>query len=147
MGARWPDRELMAFDLKHHHGGVSVPDLEASIRWYESMLGFEVERRFPIPQIPAEIAMLRRGEMRIELFHLPNAKPLPPDRREPHLDLQTHGTKHLAFAIKHVDTVAEELKRKGADIVFVGHHAHGSNIFLRDNAGNLIELVEQPDLW
>jgi len=137
----------MTFDLKHHHGGVSVPNLEESIRWYSEMLGFEVEKQFPIPQIPANVAMLRRGTLRIELFELADAKPLPVDRREPHSDLQTHGNKHMAFAIKHVDTAAEELKRLGADIVFVGHFKHGSNIFLRDNAGNLIELVEQPDLW
>jgi len=137
----------MTFDLKHHHGGVSVPNLEESIRWYSSMLGFEVEKQFLIPQIPANVAMLRRGTLRIELFELADAKPLPADRREPHSDLQTHGNKHMAFAIKDVDTAAEELKHLGADIVFVGHFEHGSNIFLRDNAGNLIELVEQPDLW
>jgi methylmalonyl-CoA/ethylmalonyl-CoA epimerase len=33
----------------HHHGGVSVPDLDASIAWYRTMLGFEVEQRFPLP--------------------------------------------------------------------------------------------------
>jgi methylmalonyl-CoA/ethylmalonyl-CoA epimerase len=137
----------VSFEIKHHHGGVSVPNLAESIDWYTKVLGFEVERQFPIPQIPATVAMLKRGDLRVELFELPDAKPLPPERREPHTDLQTCGNKHLAFAIKHVDTVAEELKRLGADIVFVGHFQHGSNIFLRDNAGNLIELVEQPDLW
>ena len=31
----------MQLDLKHHHGGISVPDLEASIRWYAEVLDFE----------------------------------------------------------------------------------------------------------
>jgi catechol 2,3-dioxygenase-like lactoylglutathione lyase family enzyme len=35
------------------HGGVSVPDLEASIRWYRDVLGFEVEHRFEIPKARA----------------------------------------------------------------------------------------------
>jgi hypothetical protein len=37
---------------------------------------------------------------------------------------------------------AEELKRRGADIVWVKEMKHGSNIFIRDNAGNLIEFVQ-----
>jgi hypothetical protein len=32
----WPD-------LKHHHGGISVPDLEASIASCAKVLDFEVE--------------------------------------------------------------------------------------------------------
>jgi len=32
----------------HHHGGVSVPDLDAAIAWWHDVLGFEVARRFPI---------------------------------------------------------------------------------------------------
>jgi hypothetical protein len=33
------------------------------------------------------------------------------------------------------------------DIVFVKRNAIGANIFLRDNFGNLIELVEQPEMF
>jgi len=127
----------------HHHGGVSVPDLEASIRWYAEVLDFEVERRFDIPAIPAKVAMIRRGPLRIELFEVPGAAPLPADRRQPNLDVRTHGNKHVAFAVANVDTFAEELKQRGADIVFVAHHPFGSNIFIRDNTGNLIEFVQE----
>ena len=48
----------MSIELKHHHGGVSVPDLEASIRWYREVLGFEVENRFEIPKAHAKVAMI-----------------------------------------------------------------------------------------
>jgi hypothetical protein len=41
---------VVAIELRFHHGGVSVPDLEASIRWYREVLGFEVEHRFEIPK-------------------------------------------------------------------------------------------------
>jgi methylmalonyl-CoA/ethylmalonyl-CoA epimerase len=134
-------------DLKHHHGGISVPDLEASIRWYAEVLDFEVERRFDIPPIPAKVAMLRRGELRLELFEVPGAKPLPEERRQPNLDVKTHGNKHVAFAIRDLDGVEQELRRRGADIVFVGRFEFGSNIFIRDNAGNLLEFVLEPGMW
>ncbi len=65
----------MPIELKHHHGGVSVPNLDESIGWYRRVLDFEVEKRFEIPQIPAKVAMLRRGELRIELS--PTATSIP----------------------------------------------------------------------
>ncbi len=127
----------------HHHAGVSVPDLDASIEWYRDVLGFEVEKRFTIPTIPAEVAMLKSGPLHIELFHVPGAKPLPEDRRTPDTDVHTHGNKHVSFAVEDVRPFAEELRRRGADIVWVREMAHGSNIFIRDNSGNLIEFVQE----
>ena len=135
------------FALKHHHGALSVPDLEESIAWYSRVLGFEVERQFPIPHIPAQVAMLRRGDLRIELFQVENGKSLPDERRQPDQDVFTHGNKHVAFAIEDVTSAAEALRRHGADVVFVLEADFGSNIFIRDNAGNLLEFVQQPDLW
>jgi methylmalonyl-CoA/ethylmalonyl-CoA epimerase len=126
----------------HHHGGVSVPDLDAAIAWWRTVLGFEVEARFPIPAIPAEVAMLVNGPLHIELFQVAGAKPLPAERRQPDTDVYTHGNKHVSFAVESVRDFAEELKRRGADIVWVKEMKHGSNIFIRDNAGNLIEFVQ-----
>lgn len=137
----------MSIELKHHHGGVSVPNLDESIKWYGKVLDFEVEKIFDIPQIPARVAMLRRGDLRIELFEVPGATQMSPDRRIPDRDVHTHGNKHVAFAIKDVDPVEQELRARGADIVWVGRFKHGSNIFIRDNAGNLIELVQEPAMW
>ena len=134
-------------ELKHHHGGISVPDLDASIQWFARVLDFEVENRFEIPAIPARVAMLRRGDLRVELFEVPGAQGLPEERRQPNTDLRTHGNKHLAFAVKDADATAEVLKARGADIVFVGHFEFGANVFIRDNVGNLIEFVQQPEMW
>ena len=133
--------------IKFHHGGVSVPDLDASIEWFSRVLGFELESRIDIAAIPARVAMLRRDEMRIELFEVPGAAPLPPERRQPNTDPHTHGNKHVAFAVPDVDRFVAELRERGADIALVGHFDFGSFVFIRDNAGNLIEFVQQPDMW
>jgi len=126
----------------HHHGGISVPDLDAAIAWWHRVLGFEVAERFPIPAIPADVAMLVNGPLHIELFEVAGAKPLPDERRQPDTDVYTHGNKHVSFAVADVREFAEELRRRGADIVWVKEMKHGSNIFIRDNAGNLIEFVQ-----
>jgi methylmalonyl-CoA/ethylmalonyl-CoA epimerase len=136
---------MSALDFWHHHVGVSVPDLEASVDWYRRVLGFVPVRRLRIESIPADVAILKHGAMHIELFQAAGAKPLPAERREPDSDVRTHGNKHIAFAVADVEPFAAELRRRGADVVWVKHFEHGgANIFIRDNAGNLIEFLQAP---
>jgi len=130
----------------HHHAGVSVPDLDASIAWYRDVLGFQLARRFKIDAIPAEVAVVKNGPLHIELFEVPGAQPASPERRIPDQDLHTHGTKHVAFAVADVRSLARELERRGADIVWVKDFEFGSNAFIRDNSGNLIEFVQSSPL-
>ena len=132
------------FELKYHHAGISVPDLEASIDWYKAILGFEVERREAFPPLQGKVAFMRRGEMAFEIFEVPGAAALPEDRRIPNKDLLTHGNKHVAFAVKDVRATVEVLKERGADVVFVLDIGGGTVSFIRDNSGNLIELFQQP---
>lgn len=131
-----------------HHGGVSVPNLEDALRWYRDVLGFELEYRRPLPSVPCEMAMVRNGALRMELFEVPGAKPPAEDRTTPDADLRTYGNKHVCFLIADVASFADELRRRGADIVWVKVPPKGSNIFIRDHAGNLIEFVQDsvPDL-
>ena len=56
---------------------ILVPaDLEAAIRWYHDILGFDVEQRFEIPKAHAHVAMIKRGPLRMELFQVQDVKPL-----------------------------------------------------------------------
>jgi methylmalonyl-CoA/ethylmalonyl-CoA epimerase len=135
------------FAIKPHHGGISVPNLDESIDWYRIMLGFELESRAYIEQIPAHIAFIRRADYRIELFQLEQAQALPADRREPHLDLLTHGHKHLCFAVQDAPAAFAALRAKGADIVFENVIDGTPMGFVRDNSGNLLELIQFPALW
>lgn len=130
-------------EFAFHHGGVSVPDIEAAIRWYGDILGFTVEKRFYIAPAKAKCAMLRKGALRIELFEAEDAASLPDDRRYPLRDLQTHGNKHVAFRVADLDAFLAEMEQQGADIAFVVREEFGKGCFIRDCAGNLIEFVEE----
>ena len=134
----------MSLAFWHHHYGISVPSLDDAIEWWERVLSFELQRRFPIPTIPAEVAVLANGPCHVELFEVPDATPADPARSIPNDDVKTLGNKHPCFAIDDVEGFAAELDRRGADIVWVRKFEFGSNIFIRDNAGNLIEFVEKP---
>jgi len=134
-------------DIRFHHAAFSVPDLEASIRWYREALDFEVEWRLHVESVPADVAMLRCGAMRVELFQPENGAPLPAGRSNVQEDLRTHGTKHVAFAVRDTRAAVAELQRRHVEIVQQGKGAFGAIAFIHDNSGNLIELFEQLDLW
>lgn len=130
--------------LKPLHVGISVPDIDASIAWYEQMLGFRLVSDKYFDQLPARIAFLELGGFSIELFQVPGAAPLPDDRRVPNLDIQTHGTKHVAYAVEDLRGLMSELKSKGVDVAMDVFPMEGDLVaFIRDNAGNLLELIQQ----
>ena len=130
----------MLSGMVFHHGAVSVPELAAAIEWYGRAFGFAEEFRFAIPN--AEVVMLLCGELRIELFCVANAAPLPAGRSDPQADIATHGNKHIAFAVPRLEAALAELLRNGIKPVFTSSDGPQTIAFLRDCAGNLIELVE-----
>lgn len=129
-------------DFEPHHCGISVPDLKSSIGWYCSMLGFAVSRYIEIEG--AKIVFLRHGDFFIELFEVSGASGMPDNRRYPGLDIRTHGTKHVAFKVKDLTKFMGTLKQRGVDVamdVFSVQDIKAA--FIRDNAGVLLEFVEE----
>ncbi|MES2264717.1 MAG: VOC family protein [Pseudomonadota bacterium] len=135
---------MSKFEFWYDHVGVSVPDLAEAIDWWERILGFTLERRNVIEAIPATIAIMKNGNLRVELFEVPGAKAASEDRSQPNQDVCTYGNKHISFAVEDVVALSEEMGARGADIVWVKKFPFGSNMFIRDNAGNLIEFVQRP---
>lgn len=135
---------MTPYEFHYHHAGLSVADLDESIQWYGDKLGFSLEKRHPVPTIPAEVAIVVNGDVRVELFCVPGALPLPDDRRVPNRDLQTHGNKHVAFVVPDVMVLADILSQRGVDVVLAHRFEFGAFMFIRDNTGNLIEFIEGP---
>jgi methylmalonyl-CoA/ethylmalonyl-CoA epimerase len=133
------DRDMGALPLRFHHNGVVVADLNRAIAWYERVLGFQLERRATIAAVGALIAIVRKGDMRFELFEVPGAADLPDDRRVPNRDLLTQGNKHVCFQVENLAEALEELRRRGADIAY---EYQGRAAFIRDDSGNLIEFLQ-----
>jgi methylmalonyl-CoA/ethylmalonyl-CoA epimerase len=125
-----------------HHFAISVPDMDAAIDWYGRMFGFAEEMRFTIPGADTDVVMLKSGAMRLEIFKVADAVPLPADRRDPRADIATHGNKHAAFAVADLAAVLAQFRALGGDIAFVGNEGPQKIAFVRDPVGNLIELVE-----
>jgi methylmalonyl-CoA/ethylmalonyl-CoA epimerase len=128
----------------HHHGALSVPDLAAAKEWYAAILGFTYERGRFVEAIPAEMAMLKNGPLRIELFQPANGVIPSEPRNTPDADIRSFGFKHIAFATADVFALEADLRARGADIIFVAATPTGGTLFIRDPFGNTIEFVQQP---
>jgi metallo-beta-lactamase class B len=134
--------DTVGFQIAWDHVALSVPNIAESIAWYDKMLGFKEVRRGGQPT-GQQTAVIRRGNITIELFQLPNAAPLPDSRRNPSEDFRTHGVKHFGFEVTNLPAVLAELKAKGVKMAFDMRDNPGTAFaFISDNAGNAIELIE-----
>lgn len=132
-------------ELKPWHVGISVSDLSVSVPWYEAVLGFRRVRSSWAEPLRAQVCFLERDGFELELFQYERPRPLPPERRHPDTDLQTIGTKHLAFRVENLAVLLAELERLGADIAHRTAVDGKQVCFLRDPDGVLIELIQPAD--
>lgn len=141
------DADAGFFDIRPHHTGISVANLDESIAWYHKMFGFEVVSRNTQDANPKmTFALLRRGDCYIELFQVVDGKPLPEYRRDPTADLYVHGIKHFAFQVKDARAAAAALKAKGAEIAMGPvENDRVVFVFIRDNSGNAFEMIQFKD--
>lgn len=130
--------------VKPLHVGVSVADMDESIKWYHDMLGFEQISRKYFEFLKAEIVFLKSGDFEIELFKYDNPVPLPEDRKFPNRDLQTMGIKHVAYEVEDVTRLLADLKARGVNVVMGPNPMEGTLMgFINDNSGNLIEFIQR----
>ncbi len=139
--------ERARLSLEMHHYCVVVADLEEAIRWYSEKLDFgEVERRFGFPEVGTEIAhLVNANGVRIELIAREGSEAGPDAERDVFEALLVRGSKHIGFLVEDVGAVAEELRRRGVEIVMepnVVEPAGVTNFWIRDPAGTLIEFDE-----
>ena len=124
--------------------GLSVGDLDASLRWYRDTLGLRVVMERPrTNETRARMALLQGGGLTVELVQQDDAKPLRsavPDGRGA---LDIHGIFKVGFVVDDFDATIAELRRRGVPIAigpFPKRADQPANAMIRDNAGNYIQL-------
>ena len=120
-----------------HHVGLVTDLFERMQDFYVELLGFPVVGGFPEHQI----VFLQAGSTCIELLG-EDARPATPSQRA------QGGWSHLALEVDDVDTAFTELVRRGVEIhsypeEFPPEAPEFRIAFLRDPAGNLLELIER----
>ena len=117
--SRLPPVSDLFSDLKHHHVGFSVADIETAVAFYTGVLGFTVEDRKYIAPIDTHLAFLRKGAARLEFFQKAGSRPIPEHRRAPNTDLGEQGTKHPCFSVADAQRALDILSARD-DCAIVG---------------------------
>lgn len=124
------------------HVGISVGNMEESLAWYNKNLDFELVKDDYVPPLGARICFIRNGDFEIELFQCDAPKPIPEDRLMPNSDLQTIGTKHVAFEVPDMKALKEKFLANDVDIAHEVMMEGNNVMFVRDNSGVLIEFIQ-----
>jgi catechol 2,3-dioxygenase-like lactoylglutathione lyase family enzyme len=139
-----------------HHTAISTGDLDRALKFYRDLLGFEVAIEFEWPKgtefadsitglkdSAARTAMLKAGNMMIEIFEYSSPAPQEGDPARPVCD---HGITHICVDV--VDIEAEYERLKAAGMTF---HCPPQDLGIskatygRDPDGNVVELQEVLD--
>ena len=122
--------------------GVSVGDLDASVKWYSEKLGLSVIMR--PPKIEKSTAViLQGGGLTVELMHHEDAVPL--SRAAPAINRNylVHGIFKAGIVVDDFDKTIATLRARGVQIAigpFPATAEQRANAIIRDNAGNYIQF-------
>lgn len=140
-----------------HHVGITVKDLDASIRFYHDVLGLEFSNEpspwFEGPELGLAVgvpgAALRQvslllGDTTLELLEYSR----PPSETEGPLKSNCLGASHVAFLVDDIHAKKAELETKGigfysdVNVVDEGVLAGWRWVYFEDPDGYPLELVE-----
>ncbi|MCC8121922.1 MAG: VOC family protein [Oscillospiraceae bacterium] len=127
------------------HCAISVTNLEEAIQWFADILDFQLLSKSEFTPMGFRAAFLSNGaDFEMELFEHQNPIPLPPERRFPNDDLQTCGTKHVAFQVDDLDAVLAEFLGKGVEVVMGPRMAFDMYVaFIHGPDDVLIEFIQR----
>lgn len=95
------------------HLGLAVRDLDAALRLYEGVFGLQVEARFESSEDGIRAAMLRVGEIHIELME-PLGDDTPVGR---FLAKRGEGIHHICYRVDGVAAALDDARRAGVETI------------------------------
>jgi len=128
------------------HIGIAVKDLQASIKFYEEILGLACYKIEEVEDQQVKTAFFKIGDTKIEL--LESTSPDGPIAK--HIEKRGEGIHHIAYAVDNLPAALQEAESKGIQLIDREPRkgAEGLRIaFLHPKSthGVLTELCEKPE--
>jgi catechol 2,3-dioxygenase-like lactoylglutathione lyase family enzyme len=127
------------------HLGISVSNLEMSIKWYSEYLGFTLAKQVNLSE-NLRIAILEYQGFGVELIELKESQKNVLAGREILAQHLTQGIVHFAFEVANVDATATVLRERG--VIFACEPTNLAELGVRyfhiyDCDGNLLEFGQR----
>ena len=134
-------------DISHiEHIGIAVKNLDESIEKYEKLFNIKCYAIEEVKDQKVSTAFFKIGQTKIELLEGTD----PDSAISKFIEKRGEGVQHIAFAVKNIENVLEELKNKNVQLIDEKPRrgAEGLSIaFLhpKSTGGVLIELCENKN--
>lgn len=130
--------------LKIAHIALSVSNLDKSVGFYRKHFGLKCVEKYAHKDSGFTIAILKKGDITLELFEFKSYRPLPKYRKKLGNDLKTLGVKHFSLEASDITKMYKALKK--AKVRFatdISTFDSGQRyFFIRDPDGILVELMQ-----
>ena len=117
---------------------ISVPNYQETLQWYQNNFDATIEKEWTAPKLPhLKLAYLNISGFRLKVIGNAQSSSFP--------NLKTTGLAHLSFQVDNVDEVMNKLKERGVNTFVEGTDYQDLGVrvgFIKDNNGNVIELVQ-----
>jgi catechol 2,3-dioxygenase-like lactoylglutathione lyase family enzyme len=141
------------------HTGITVSNLERSLKFWQNVLGFELSHRtHQTGELASEITGVPGAEISLAVLKAPGGHKIelleynaPADRRQ-HVDLRPCdvGHVHVALTVEDLDAVLNKIAASGWKAVGkpqtlqTGPNAGKRVVYVRDPDGTTIEFMQPP---
>ncbi|QEK11102.1 methylmalonyl-CoA epimerase [Crassaminicella thermophila] len=130
--------------LKVDHIGVAVKNLDETLKFYQDILGLELQGTEVVEEQKVKVAFLPVGDTEVEL--LESTDPDGPIAK--FIEKKGEGIQHIAFRVPNIEEAIQELKEKGVRMIDEKprYGAGGAKIAFchpKSTNGVLVELSER----
>ena len=131
--------------MRADHIMISTDDYDGTVDWYNRILGFEVVREWDIDGYPdVDVGYISANGFMIEVVGTKQAFQDEVVAPDVFTAMSDRVYVHMAFNSADVDGVAAELISRGVELELAPTNFDAAGVrllFIRDNNGNLIEIV------
>ncbi len=130
--------------LKVDHIGVAVKSLDETLKFYQDILGLELQGAEVVDEQKVKVAFLPVGDTEVELLESTDAEgPI-----AKFIEKKGEGIQHIAFRVPNIEEAIGELKEKGVKMIDEQprYGAGGAKIAFchpKSTNGVLVELSER----
>jgi predicted enzyme related to lactoylglutathione lyase len=127
-----------------HFWAISVPDVEASVKWYQNIFGLNITQQLTTPDGAVKVVILESPNLIVEIVRMADAVPLSQCSPALKSKASLHGLFKVGLFVADLEKTRGALLLKKVKLLTEIHEEEASGLrsfLIEDNSGNTIQLL------